>query len=217
MIGPFVQGFTIFMVAASGYFYFQNKYGDMVAVKSNVDGEMYFVQNVDGKQEVADILARMRQRMLRLLAVLERESGVQDVFCRASIEQLRDRFRADRISESPTNSEHTSYSVNKGEQLFFCVRPKRGVSTAGLMDDNTMFFVGIHELAHIMTRSIGHTPEFWANFRFLLRVAVKNGIYTYQDFRKAPTPYCGISITDTPYHPGLDDVVEGENTTQSCR
>lgn len=216
MIGPFVQGFTLFMVAMSGYFYFQGKYGDMVAVRAREDGEMYFVQNREGKQEVAEILARMRKRMLQLLAALETEQGLQDHFCRASISQLRERFRPDRINESPVNAEHTSYSVNKGEQLFFCVRPKR-LGSRALMDDNTMFFVGVHELAHIMTRSIGHTPEFWANFRFLLRVAIRRGLYEYQDFRKQPAPYCGIEITDTPYHPGPDDRIEGENTTQSCR
>ena len=29
-------------------------------------------------------------------------------------------------------------------------------------------FVAIHELAHIMTESVGHEPEFWDNMGFLL-------------------------------------------------
>ena len=32
-------------------------------------------------------------------------------------------------------------------------------------------FVAIHEIAHIMTKSIGHKPEFWNNFKFLLENA----------------------------------------------
>ena len=35
-----------------------------------------------------------------------------------------------------------------------------------LIDENTLMFVALHELAHIATESIGHTKEFWANFKF---------------------------------------------------
>ena len=60
-------------------------------------------------------------------------------------------------------------------------------------------FVALHELAHVMTKSVGHTEEFWSNFRYLLKNSIKLGIYKYQDFRKKPVKYCGITITDTPY------------------
>ena len=56
-----------------------------------------------------------------------------------------------------------------------------------------------------MTKSIGHTKEFWNNFRFLLRHAVQAKIYRYQKFAENPEKYCGMSITDTPYKPERDD------------
>ena len=59
-------------------------------------------------------------------------------------------------------------------------------------------FVAIHELAHLMTESIGHTPEFWDNMRFLLKKAIELKIYIKQDFRKSPVSYCGTKITDSP-------------------
>ena len=34
------------------------------------------------------------------------------------------------------------------------------------------FFVALHELSHVMTVSVGHTQEFWENFKFLLKEAV---------------------------------------------
>ena len=50
-----------------------------------------------------------------------------------------------------------------------------------------------------MTKSIGHKPEFWENFRFLIEEAVKLKIYTPIDYKKTKQPYCGMDITDNPY------------------
>ena len=61
-----------------------------------------------------------------------------------------------------------------------------------------MTFVAIHELGHLMTKSIGHEPEFWNSFKLLLKIAIDNGIYKDIDFNKKPEPYCGITISDNP-------------------
>jgi hypothetical protein len=55
----------------------------------------------------------------------------------------------------------------------------------------------VHELAHIMTTEIGHTPLFWSNFRFLLREAVDIGLYKKVDYFKEPSDYCGIKINSS--------------------
>jgi hypothetical protein len=60
--------------------------------------------------------------------------------------------------------------------------------------------VAIHELGHIMTVSIGHTAEFWQNFRFLLKNAIDLGLYKPIDYKKKPAAYCGMDITDNPYY-----------------
>ena len=61
-------------------------------------------------------------------------------------------------------------------------------------------FVAIHELAHLMSHSIGHTPEFWNNMRWLLKEATDcpREIYKYVPYHEQPTEYCGIIINDTP-------------------
>ena len=59
-------------------------------------------------------------------------------------------------------------------------------------------FVAIHEIAHIMTPEIGHTKIFWNKFSFLLRQAIKIGVYRRSNFKKNPTEYCGTKITDSP-------------------
>lgn len=112
------------------------------------------------------------------------------------IKRLVSNFNPDAISENTPDAKYTSYSVNKGEKLFFCIRSKK--NNEKLVDKNVMLFVAIHELSHLMTEEVGHPPDFWNNFRFLLKVAVDIKVYKYINFNVYPKDYCGTQITDTP-------------------
>jgi predicted metal-dependent hydrolase len=118
---------------------------------------------------------------------------------REDIERLKKNFNPDAFSETTPDAKYTSYSVNKGEKIVFCLRDKK--EGEKLVKENIMTFVSIHELAHLMTKSIGHEPDFWANFKLLLKVSIDNGLYKNIDFNSTPKPYCGINITDTPLKP----------------
>ena len=59
-------------------------------------------------------------------------------------------------------------------------------------------FVAIHEMGHVITKTIGHGPDFWNNFGWLLQEAERIGIYTPQNFTAHPVSYCGMKITDQP-------------------
>ena len=91
---------------------------------------------------------------------------------------------------------YTSYSVNKGEEIVFCIRARDG--TDSLEDVNMLTFVALHELSHIMTLSIGHTEEFWDNFRFILKDAMEINVYQEINFLESPKSYCGTMITNSP-------------------
>jgi predicted metal-dependent hydrolase len=92
----------------------------------------------------------------------------------------------------------TAYSENKGEKIAFCLNKTKHSST--LIDLNTLTFVALHELSHVMTVSVGHKQEFWQNFKFILENAKKAGLYTPVDYKKKPENYCGMTITDNPYY-----------------
>jgi len=109
--------------------------------------------------------------------------------------RLVDNYNTDAISENTPDSAYTSYSENKGQRIVFCIRAKK---TNKMVDLNTMMFVGIHELAHLMTRSIGHTDEFWENMRILLRISIRLGVYDCKNYNIESQDYCGTKITDTP-------------------
>jgi predicted metal-dependent hydrolase len=112
------------------------------------------------------------------------------------ISRLISNFNPDAFSETTPDAKYTSYSVNKGEKIVFCLRDKKEGEM--LVKENIMTFVAIHELAHLMTKSVGHEPEFWNSFKLLLKIAIDNGIYKNIDFNSTPKDYCGVKITDTP-------------------
>ena len=117
---------------------------------------------------------------------------------RDNVTRLVENFNPKKIYETLPTSKHTAYSENKGEKMAFCVTKKKNGTQ--LIDENTLTFVAIHELAHVATKSIGHKDEFWNNFKFLLEEAKKIGIYNPVDYKKQPQEYCGMDITDNPYY-----------------
>lgn len=161
--------------------------GDVEYVESSVDGHKYLVRSLPDKQEAADLLAHIRASLERLVAHLEKAHPDDE-----RTRQIVINFKPDRIREGADNHKYTSYSVDKGETIVFCLRSRDGKDT--LVDLNTMMFVSIHELAHIGTKEYGHTDAFWANMKWLIEVAIDIGIYKKQDFERAPVKYCGVDI-----------------------
>lgn len=191
----FFSIFIIFITVFLIFTYYQSKYGEIITVRSEIDGKEYLVRNNQkyaDSEEAADTLAIIRNKLVDLTNYLEKNDEKS-----SAVKRLLKNFRPDNITESPKSSKFTSYSVNKGEKIVFCLRSRD--ENEKLIDINTLMFVALHELAHVMTKSVGHTEEFWSNFRYLLKNSIKLGIYKYQDFRKKPVKYCGITITDTPY------------------
>ena len=64
--------------------------------------------------------------------------------------------------------------MNKGEELAICLRhTSEGYP---FNDNNAIMFTTGHELAHVMSLSIGHNKEFMDNFRFLLKESKKANV-----------------------------------------
>lgn len=172
-----------------------------VMMTSTVDGKQYKVRDMPDKQHAADLLARLRLKLVKLCDTLEKKYPDKP-----QVKHMCKNFRADpwRFIESTPDSEHTSYSVNKGEQIHMCLRQRDGPDES-LVDENVMTFVALHEMAHVCTESIGHGPDFWNNFGWLLKEAEAIGLYKYTDFSAHPVSYCGVYITDSPrYDPKKD-------------
>jgi hypothetical protein len=118
---------------------------------------------------------------------------------REDVIRLKEKFDKNVISETLPNSEYTAYSENKGEKVSFCLSKDKN-DDDDLIDPHTLMFVCIHEMSHIMTKTIGHDTTFWENFKFLLENAEAAGIHEPRNYKEEPREYCGMKIRDSPYY-----------------
>lgn len=162
---------------------------DLMEITSSIDNEKYIVQIKDDSKEAADLIAKIKSRLNTLMEHLKKSYDESD----ERIERLISNYRPDKMREGVDTPGYTSYSINKGEQIILCLR-----NEDELVDINTMMFVVLHEMGHLASESIGHTEEFWDNFKWLLEESINIGIYVKQDFETKSVEYCGMNITSTP-------------------
>jgi hypothetical protein len=192
----FTSFFLLLVVITIFYLYLESKSSEVKYVKAR-DGNEYLVRNLPDKRQAANKLAMIKKNLDALVEHLRENRELKDYFSkRDEIELLIKNYNPDSLSESSPGNKFTSYSINKGKKIVYCLRSKDGANR--LVNNNTILFVAIHELAHVMTKDTGHVPTFWDNMKFLLKVAIKLGIYNYVDYSSNTQEYCGTQITDTP-------------------
>ena len=187
----YILGGVILFLCLRIYYISENL--QLKCVISTVDGNKYCVRDRVRVQEAVNLLAEVVNKMKRLVDYVSKEYPEDP-----DIIRLKQNFNPKKITETLPTSELTAYSENKGEKMAFCLNKSKNSAT--LIDLNTLTFVAIHELAHTMTKSVGHKQEFWKNFKFLLENAVKINIYKPVDYKKESKSYCGMMITDNPYY-----------------
>jgi len=108
------------------------------------------------------------------------------------LDEVRERFSKinPKYSEIPLQTGDKSYTENKTAITLCIVDP----STNRVYDINTIMYVALHELSHIITKADGdesHGEEFKQNFARLIRDAQAMGVYDAR--QPIPSAYCGIS------------------------
>ena len=189
-------GFIIilFVILIGLKIYYDSDVFNLRCIVSTVDGKKYCVRERKNVTKASNLLARTTEKLEYLVKNLGQRYPDRD-----NVKRMVENFNPTTIKETLPTSEYTAYSENKGEKLAFCLNKKKS-NNENLIDPNTLSFVAFHELAHIMTESVGHTDEFWQNFKFLLEHAVELKLYTPVDYKKEPENYCGMDITDNPYY-----------------
>lgn len=177
------------------YGYFQYQYSDMTYVKSDIDEKFYLVRDSKDKQEAANILAKIMQKIVYLSDELENNKEKFPDY-KEYIELLHLKTKNIILVESTQDSAYTSYCVNKGEQIVFCLRTKR--TGMPLHDLNLVMYVVLHEISHVACPIYdNHGPLFKKIFAFLTNEAIKLDVYKKINFNATPGEYCGMTITDS--------------------
>tara|TARA_Y100000389_G_C17404762_1_gene487425 strand:- start:82 stop:657 length:576 start_codon:yes stop_codon:yes gene_type:complete len=184
---------TLLMICILAVFFYMNFLRQKLYLEKirASNGNEYLVRNLPDKIEAANKLGSISDSLKNLVKGLNENDDSKGEY----IKQLKESFNPEYITENIPGSIYVAYSVNKGEELSLCIRDK---GSEKFIDDNTIIFVAIHELAHIMTPETGHTPLFWDNMKYLLESASSQGIYMPVDYRQSPVEYCGMDINSTP-------------------
>ena len=183
----------VLIIIISYNLYKNSDYFQLKCIISNIDGKEYCVREREKLELAADQLALVNKNMQELVNHLKKEYKNDE-----RTKRLEKKFNPKKIMETLPTSKYTAYSENKGEKLAFCLDKKKDNSST-LIDLNTLTFVALHELSHVCSVSIGHTDEFWKNFKFILIEAEKINIYKPEDYKNNNKDYCGMEITNNPY------------------
>jgi len=185
------------------------------------DGTSHFTSNIFNKQfEVrgntseikqtkSNLLGDVYDRLEKLVSTLRND---QTLHTDVPVQRLISNWNRGIIIKETGNAESdAAYVINKQYMSIclvnFCDTTKCN-NINSLENLNLLAYVGIHELAHIMSLEIGHSTEFRTNFKFLLNYAkninyydqiLKRNIKLYIDLNQLPTPdnFCGVSVVNT--------------------
>jgi len=167
---------------------------ELKCIIAQEDGKTYCVRDRNKLQQSAELLAKVTNNMTNMVSYMQQNHPEDE-----RTKRLVDGFNPNAITETLPTSKLTAYSENKGEKIALCLNKNKKKGEDELIDINTLTFVALHELSHIMTKSIGHKQEFWQNFKFLLENAKQAQIYNPVDYNKNPSEYCGMTLSDNPY------------------
>ena len=190
----YTEYILIFLITIMiGKIYISSDYYNLKCVISTVDENKYCVRETKRLKDVVDLFARTSVKLKKLMKYLK-----ENEMDKAPIKRLIEKYNPDKIVEILPTSEYTAYSENKGEKIALCATKQR--DGGKMIDPNTLMFVVLHELAHIMTVTINHTPEFWQNFKDIISYAKKVNIYVPKDYSVNQVTYCGMNIEHNPYY-----------------
>ena len=175
------------------FFLFINR-NNLIYVESNT-GTKFMVQKDNLKKEKVNLLGKIVENLFILKNHMVKNINNFNSF-EPYIKQLKNNLSESRtvIYETDPESNLTSYSVNKGEELSFCLKSKKSNQ---LHDINLLMYVAIHEMAHIACPEIGHGELFKKIFRKLAEEAINIGIYKKVNFSEVPTEYCGMILSSS--------------------
>jgi hypothetical protein len=195
-----IQLYIILILIILLIFIIKHQKNDMVYVISDIDNKPYMVRKLLDKQQASNMLAKLHNNIYIFVQYLMDKityfpTVQRYIEFKPYIIQLNNKIQNVIIQETPANTEYTSYTINKGEQIIFCIRSSEPPNN--IHDLNLIMYVLLHELSHVACPEYNHTPLFKKIFKFICEEAIEMGIYKSIDFNTTPQIYCGMKIYDS--------------------
>lgn len=155
-------------------------------IKINMNNKNYYVQKTHSKEAVK-ILIILEKFIKKLSYYLIKENSNNKYL----VKQLKKNIIIREIPEHYKGGP----SYLKGKNIIFiCLRKNKDEFETNI---NGLYFVIIHELAHIITKTYGHTKEYWRNNKLVLNTAIKYNLYNYKNYNNYPIKICNKIINTT--------------------
>ena len=188
----------VLSLVAGLIFFYYNIYDGTVSHLSKINNKEYYVRNGTNSTFKADLLATLNERLNIIVNSLNGSTS-EDV--KRLIRNWNDGIKIKEIGNMESDA---AYVINK-KYMSFCLKDFNDVNLETL---NLLTYVGIHELAHVMSVETGHGEEFKNNFKFLLEYSKNLKYYdkllnrevpVYIALNKLNTPndYCGVYIINS--------------------
>ena len=174
---------------------------------SSIDNKLYNVRNGSDKQKRANLLAFLNLKLGILVNTLRNDPRYKSD---PAVQRLVSNWdKGVSIKEIGNFESDAAYVINK-QYMSFCLQdsPNGKLKNTNVEDTNLISYVGIHELAHIMSVSVDHGSEFIKNFKFLLDYSsnitytnpftqVTEKLYIPISELKTADNYCGVKIINS--------------------
>ena len=178
--------FLLFII----YIYLTINKDESIYVYNDNDNIM-IVRNLDDKQVAIDTIKKLRFDIINLIDNIIIEEDIQQNEFYNYIYLIKNRITSMKMNEADAKNKHTSYTINKGDEMVVCLRSKKNQA---IHEYNELLYVVIHEVAHIGCPEIGHTKLFKKINQFLLNKAIQYELYRYINYEEEPMEYCGIEL-----------------------
>jgi hypothetical protein len=174
------------------------------------DGAPYYVARTSNANEAANLLARIRESLLKIMnhaTIAFSQHSIQDYAISEGVLFLLQRFPNGieqdlTISELDTQRYH-SFAFNQDKtDMYLCIR-KHGLPDELLADQSTVLYVALHELAHAMCGDYAaqnadnqtiHNEDFRKKENYLWSIGFAFGLL---DPSSMPgKEHCGFSLPD---------------------
>jgi hypothetical protein len=204
----FKKIFLIILIILLCVLYYHYFYDGTTYVKSSLDGNYYKVRSEENNQHKADLLSIIYIKLNLIVNTLRDDTKYKNT---VPVKRLVSNWdKGISIKEIGKMESDAAYVINK-KHMSFCLQNKPNNNDKNIKtfeDINLMTYVGIHELAHIMSDEIGHGNEFISNFEFLLDYSkqltyfdklLNKNMPVYIQLNKLNTAdnYCGVPLINS--------------------
>jgi hypothetical protein len=190
---------TIFIILFLFSLYIYKSYTSNDVIKITLENKKdYIVRNLQDSKIAAETLDKIKNNLILLVDNIIKNNNIKlsdipNPNYNDYLIKIKHKLKTVRISESSVDTSYTSYSVNKGEELVFCIRSK---IDGKIHNMNELMYVAIHEIAHIGCPEVGHTELFKEINYYLLNKAKEYKIYNYINYINNPIEYCGLTLNN---------------------